>query len=203
MILLIGFAYIVLLGGLFLLRREGLSIRFALEALGITGVASGLVAVTGFFFHPVLFLLLLYLITLRVRLLVDLGTAFARRGQLSRAGRIYALAARLWPDKASLLALQVNRGTAFLQAGKLDEAVALFTEVLSKSGQGYLGIKYESAAHYNLGVAYLRQSKDALAVREFNVVLETWPVSEYARHATAALERHRKKTIPASDKEKP
>ena len=200
MILLVAFAYIVLVGGLSLLRREGLSVRFAVEALVITFLAVGLVVLTGFYIHPVFFLLFLYLITMRVRLLVDIGTAFAKRGRFSQAERVYEFAAHLWPDQASLLVLQVNRGTALLQAGKLDEAIAMFDGVLLKSGQGYLGIKYESAAHYNLGVAYLRQNKEALAVREFNLVLETWPVSEYARYAATALERHRKKSTPAHDK---
>jgi tetratricopeptide (TPR) repeat protein len=198
LLLLVGFAYIILFGGLALLRREGLSLRFAIEALVITGLFSGLAALTGISVHPVFFLLFLYLVTMRVRLLVDIGTFLARRGRFSQAERVYQLAARLWPDQTGSLVIQVNRGTAFLQSGKLDEAIAVLNSVLEKSGQGYLGVKYEVAAHYNLAVAYLRKNKEAQAIIEFNAVLDTWPASEYARRAAQALEQLHHKNNPES-----
>ena len=188
MLLMIGFAYILIWGGLTSLRREVLSLRFALESIAVTLVFSGLAAWTTFQPHPVLFLLVLYLLTMRVRLLVDIGTTFARSGRLSQAEYVYQLAAHLWPDQTGLLVLQVNRGTALMQAGKPDEAIAMLKGVLEKSEQGYLGVKYEAAAHYNLGVAYLRKDRNAQAVSEFNAALDIWPASEYARRATAALE---------------
>jgi len=197
LLLFVGFAYIILFGGISLLRREGLSLRFAIEGVVFTGLVSGLAALTSFSVHPVFFLLFLYLITMRVRLLVDIGTIFAKRGRFSQAERIYQLAVRLWPDQTGSLVLQVNRGTALLQSGKLDEAIVMLNGVLEKSGQGFLGVKYESAAHYNLAVAYLRQKHDAQAVREFNAVLDTWPASEYAHRAVAALEKQRHKDTPA------
>ncbi len=202
LLLVIGFVYVLIWGGLSLLRREGLSIRFAFESVGITLLVSGLVALTGFSVHPALFLLVLYLVTMRVRLLVDIGTVFAKSGRFSQAERIYQLAARLWPDQTGHLVIQVNHGTVLLQAGKLDEATAMLKGVLEKSGQGFLGVKYESAAHYNLGVAYLRQNKEAQATIEFNAVLDTWPASEYARRAASALEQHRRKNaLPSDEKE--
>jgi tetratricopeptide (TPR) repeat protein len=196
LLLLVGFAYIILFGGLALLRREGLSLRFAIEALVITGLVSGLAALTSLSVHPVFFLLLLYLITMRVRLLVDVGTFLARRGRFSQAERVYQLATRLRPDQTGSLVIQVNRGTALLQSGKPDEAIAVLNGVLEKSGQGYLGVKYEVATHYNLAVAYLRKNKEAQAIIEFNAVLDTWPASEYARHAAQALEQLRHKNNP-------
>jgi len=200
--LLVGFAYVVLVGGLSLFRREGLSMRFAIEAVILTGLASGLVALVGTYVHPVLFLLVLYLITMRVRLLVDIGTSLAKSGRLSQAESVYQLAARLWPDQTGLLVLQVNRGTALMQAGRLDEAIAMLKGVLEKSEQGYLGVKYEAAAHYNLGVAYLRKNQNALAVIEFNAVLDTWPASEYARRAAAALKKHHNSTAETVEEKK-
>lgn len=197
-LLLIGFVYIVIFGGLSLLRREGLSVRFAIEALVITGIVCGLSVLTGLSIHPVLLLLILYLVTMRVRLLVDIGTFFARRRNLTYAERIYQLAGRIWPDQAGSIILQVNRGTALLQAGKMDEAIAIFNRVLEKSGRGYLGVKYEVAAHYNLAVAYLRHGKEAQATIEFNAVLDTWPASEFARRAASALEQHRSSNAPSS-----
>ncbi len=201
LILFVGVAYVVVFGGISLLRREGLSLRFAIEALLITGLVSGYCAMTGTSVHPVLFLLVLYLLTMRVRLLVDLGTWFARSGRFSTAESVFRLAARLWPDQASALIVLVNRGTALLQAGRLDEAVGMLKSVLEKSEQGYLGVKYEAAAHYNLGVAYLRGQQEANAIIEFNAVLDTWPGSKYANHAAAALEKHsRSKVAPRDEK---
>jgi len=197
LLLLVGFAYIVLFGGLSLLRREGLSLRFALEAVVFTGLVSGLTALTGLSIHPVFFLLGLYLITMRVRLLVDIGTLFARRGRFSQAERVYQLAARLWPDLSGSLVLKVNRATALLQSGKLDQAIAVFKETLDQKDSGFLGRKYEAAAHYNLGVAYLRKGQDAPATVAFNSAIDTLPASEYARRAARALEKQQHK----SDKE--
>ena len=201
LLLLIGCIYVVLFGGLSLLRREGLSMRFAFESIFITALVSGLAAATGFFVHPVFFLIILYLITMRVRMLVDLGNIFAKSSRFAPAERLYRLAARLWPDQTGQLIVQVNQGTAFLQQGRLDEAIAVFLNVLEKSNQGYLGVKYEAAAHYNLGVAYLRKNLDAKATMEFNAVLDVWPASEFANRATSALQQPRRKSASTSNKE--
>ena len=200
-ILLVGLAYIVIFGGIALLRREGLSMRFAIEALVFTLFISGLVALIGFELNPVFFLLILYLITMRVRILVDLGVIFARQGKVNTAGRLYAAAMRLLPDATAMLILKVNQATLFLQEGKLDEAIAMFTDVLQQANQGYLGVKYEAASHYNLGVAYLRQNAQGRANVEFNAVIDTWPASLYAHHAQQALDRLRAKGSGAVDKE--
>ena len=200
-LLLVGFSYIVLFGAVSLLRREGLSRRFAFEALIITLIVSGLTTLTGIQPHPVLFLILLYLLTMRVRLLVDLGNIFARRGQFELADKLYNLAASLWPDTTNRLILQVNQGTSLLQQKKLDEAIAIFNAILEQAGQGYLGVKYEAATHYNLGVAYLRKNMDARASIAFNAVIDTWPTSMYARRAEIALEKHRRKNVSSTSKE--
>jgi tetratricopeptide (TPR) repeat protein len=200
-LLLVGFSYIILFGAVSLLRREGLSRRFAFEALIITLLVSGLTTLTGIQPHPVLFLILLYLLTMRVRLLVDLGNIFARRGQFEFADKLYNLAASLWPDATNSLILRVNQGTSLLQQKKLDEAISIFNEILEQAEQGYLGVKYEAATHYNLGVAYLRKNMDARASIAFNAVIDTWPASEYARRAEVALEKHRRKNNPPTSKE--
>ena len=196
LILLLGFLYVVLFGALAWLRREGLSGRFAVEATVITLIASGLTALTNFPTHPVAFLFIVYLLTMRVRLVVDVGNLLAQRGKFAQADRLYALAMRLWPDGAGRLVVQVNQGVSHLQQGALDEAIDIFKGVL-QNAQGYLGIKYEAATHYNLGVAYRRKGMEAPATMEFNAVLDTWPVSEYARRAQLALEQARHKSKPA------
>ncbi|MBN1453351.1 MAG: tetratricopeptide repeat protein [Anaerolineales bacterium] len=200
-LLLEGCSYIVLFGAVSLLKREGLSSRFAFEALIFTLAVSGLTALTGIQTHPVLFLILIYLLTMRVRILVDLGNIFARRGQFELADKLYHLAAKFWPDATNRLILQVNQGTSLLQQKKLDEAIAIFNDVLEQAGQGYLGVKYEAATHYNLGVAYLRKNMDAKASIAFNAVIDTWPASLYARRAEVALEKHRRKNNPSTSKE--
>lgn len=133
--------------------------------------------------------MILYLVTMRVRLLTDLATFLARQGRFGPAERVFAWAEGLWPDQTGSLVVQVNRGVMHIQQGKLDEALATFKTVLAKAGQGYLGVKYEAAAHYNLGVAYQRQKMKPQSIAEFEAVLETWPVSEYARRAREALAR--------------
>lgn len=190
-LLLLGFIYIVLFGALALLRREGLSLRFALESLVITLALSAIHAFTGIELHPVLFLIILYLITMRSRLLVDLGNLFARRGQFDRATQIYTLGLHLWPDASTRLIIQVNQGAALIQHNNLDEAIALLNQVLQHADQGHLGLKYEAASHYNLGVAYRAKKLMTQAMKEFRAVLDVWPVSEYGRRAQLALERER------------
>ena len=191
LILLVGAVYVLLFGGLSLLRREGLSGRFALEAFVVTGLAGALVTLTGTPLSPILFLIVLYLITMRVRVLADLGNMLARRRDFRRAGQLYNLALNLWPDESGRLIVQVNQATALLEMGALDPSVVLFREILGKAGEGFLGVKYEAAAHFNLGVAYRRQHLDSQAITEFNAVLDTWPSSEFARQAERALQQVR------------
>jgi len=203
-LLLEGLLFIVVFGALSLFRREGLSVQFAIEATVITLVAVALAAFTPFAPNPILLLIIIYLVTMRVRLLVDLGTFLAQRGQFAQADRIYSLALHLWPDHAGRLIVQVNQGTTCLQRNALDQAISIFKSILEKAGQGYLGVKYESAAHYNLGVAYRRKNMEAQALTEFNAVLDTWPASVYARRAEIALAQKRHKDKPQQpDKDAP
>jgi len=186
LLLLLGLLYILLGGGLSLMRREGLSGQFALEAIVITAIFSGAAWLANLYVHPALFLAVIYLATMRVRLLVDVGTFYARRGNFARAEQIYRVSDRLFPNQADCLLVKVNQGAACLQQGKLDEARVMFEEVLKKHGEGYLGLKNEAASHYNLGVLYRRKQLEARAQAEFDKVVELWPVSEYARRAEAA-----------------
>ncbi len=192
-LILVALLYVVVFGGLSMLRREGLSTRFAVESVGLTVIVSLLTWALGVTIHPVIYLFILYLVTMRVRLLVDIGNTLARRKNFTAAEKVYDLAGKLWPDSANRLIVQVNQGTSLLQQGALDEAIQVFNSLIAQSNQGYLGIRYESAAHYNLGVAYLRKGQEPQAVIEFNSVLDIWPASEYARAASNALARLKKK----------
>ncbi len=186
---LIGLLYIIVIGAMSLLRREGLSVRFAAESLVLIALVGGLAFLTGFVLHPVIFLILLYLVTMRVRLMVDLANSFASRGSFPVAERIYSLADKSGADPASRVNIAINRGVARLQQGKLDEAIGMFQEILKTNGKSSLGIKHEAACYYNLGVAYERKGQKDDAGRAFKSVLDVWPVSEYARRASVALAR--------------
>jgi tetratricopeptide (TPR) repeat protein len=196
LLLLVGLCYVLVFGGLTWLRREGFSLRFAVEAVVITLLVAGLAAFTPFQMNGVVLILLLYVITMRVRLLVDLGNYLARRGQRARAASVYNLASHLWPDAAGRLILQINRGVFILQKGDLDQAIVMLRGVLDQAQSGFLGAKHECATHYNLAVAYERKGMDAQAVVEFNAALDTWPSSEYGRRAAAALQRRSKRSSP-------
>ncbi|MCX6026594.1 MAG: tetratricopeptide repeat protein [Chloroflexi bacterium] len=193
MLLLEGLAYAVVFSGLSLVRQEKLSLRLAIETLLITLAVSGGTALSGYPTHPVLFLFGVYLVTMRVRLLVDVGNAFARRGRYPQAEALYGLAARLGPDPVGAIVLDLNRAAMLLQRGKTDEAIAALTGMLEKSKEGHVGPRHEAAVHYNLGAAYRRTGKEAQAIREFNAAVDAWPVSPYARRAEEALDQNRRK----------
>ncbi|MCX7671014.1 MAG: hypothetical protein N2439_13210 [Anaerolineae bacterium] len=200
---LLGLLYVLVFGGLMLLRQQGVSARFAIEACVIIALVVGLAVLTGYALNPAIFLLLLYLLTMRVRLLVDLGNALARRGHLEWATRIYRRAGRLWPDEAGRLLIRMNEGVLAIQRGAPDEAIAILREVLAEARGGYLGPRHESACHYNLAVALLKKGLDAQAAIEFNAVIETWPASEYARYASIALERRKRGGASAPSAKRP
>jgi len=195
-LLAIGFIYIPVFGGLSLLRREGLSMRFAIESVIFTCLVTLFRWLTGVIIHPAIFLFVLYIVTMRIRLLVDIGNISARRRNFTTAEKIYNLALQLWPDPGNRLIVEVNKGTLLLQQGALDESINLFQNLLRGSDQGFMGIRYESATHYNLGIAFRRKGLESQAVKEFNTVLEIWPVSEYARAASNALARHNQSQKP-------
>ncbi len=188
-LVLVGFLYIVLFGGLALMRREGLSLRFAVESILVILVFLILGLATGVSASPILFLAVIYLVTMRARLLVDIGIFFARRRNFGLAESCYNLADRLGVDRTNRIIIALNRGVSLVQKGELDTAIAAFKAVLAEKDQGYMGVKHEAAAHYNLGVAYLKSSQPAQANAEFHAVLDTWPTSIYARRAEAALRK--------------
>ena len=192
-LLLVAFLFILLFGGLSLLRREGLSNQFAMEVLALTALALLVSWGTGVPLHPLLFLTLIYLISMRSRLLVDLANFFLMRGNQGAAEYLYRLALRLAPDRATRLIVLINYGVLHLRRGNLAEAITTLRKVLAAESQGHLGLKYEAACRYNLALAYRRAGEEAKAICEFNEVIRLLPTSPYAREAEVALERGRKK----------
>ena len=189
-IVLAALLFILVVGGLSLLRREVPSLRLVVEVLVLTGLSIGISVLTGASLHPILFFIFLYLITMRCRVLVDLGNLLSSWGYHQAALSAYRLAMRLEPDLPARLTALISYSAVLVRVGALEEAIRILEEVLEKYGEG-LHPKHQSACHYNLGVAYLRLGRESRAVREFNETIDAWPLSLYAKGASAALERRR------------
>jgi tetratricopeptide (TPR) repeat protein len=181
----------LIIGGLSLLRREGLSNQFAFEVLGVTALTILLTVVTGTAINPILFLVIIYLASMRVRILVDLANLLASRGDYGRAVSLLQLASKSGPDRTSRFILLINQGIVLLRRGDPDEAKKLFLQVLEAAKEGGLGLKYEAACRYNLAVACNRLGDEAEAVRQFNEVTELMPSSIYGKEAERALKQRR------------
>jgi tetratricopeptide (TPR) repeat protein len=190
LILLVSLLFILVFGGLPVLRREGLSLQLAVETLVLTSLGIGASLLIGFRLEPILFFIFLYLIVMRCRLLIDVGNLLSTRGRHQLALSVYRLAMRLEPDFPVRLTALISYGAVLVRVGALEEAIRILEEVLEK-GKERLQLKHESACHYNLGVAYMRLGREGRAVREFNETIDTWPLSPYAQGARAALERRR------------
>ena len=195
--LAVGFLFILIFGALGFLRREGLSVQFALEAVGVTAILLGGSGLLGIPIHPVLLVVLLYLITMRSRLIVDLANVLAGREKYTVAFRLYRLAMALWPDEASRLIVQTNTATALLRRGQIEEAIALLQGVLEIEKRPRLGVKYEAACRYNLAYAYEKTGQDAQAVAQYNETIDVLPGSVYGKAAQAALKRRKEKRSDA------
>lgn len=191
LLLAVGCLFILVFGGIGYLRREGLSVQFALEAAGLTAIMVGGSWLLGTPINPFLFLVILYVVTMRSRLVVDLANIIAKRGNYELASRLYSLAMAWWPDKASQLIVQANWGAAQLHRGHVKEAIATLESVLEIQNRARLGMKYEAACRYNLGFAYERSGQDAQAVTQYNEVIDLLPGSVYGKAAAAALKRRK------------
>jgi len=185
--LLVGLLYILVFGGMSLLRREGLSNQFAFEGLGVTGAAVFFSLATGSSVNPVLFLVIIYLATMRARLLVDVGNFLASRGRHVNALSVYQWALELRPDRSSRAVVLINRGVVELRQNRLEATIASLEEALRAREHGRLGLKYEAACRYNLGLAYGRAGRESEASRELNEVMDLFPTSIYARQAERVL----------------
>jgi tetratricopeptide (TPR) repeat protein len=187
LILLIGLFYLLGFGALSFVRRQGLSTRFAVEGLIVSAIGAGLVYAS-VPVHPILFLVILYLITMRVRLLVDLGNWFTARKQYHRALALFRLALRLGPDAVSHQIVLINRGVTLLRMQDQEAAYLALKEALTGE-EVRLGAKYLAAGYYNLGLACRRMGREAEAVRHFNEAIDAWPNSIYGHAAGQALRK--------------
>jgi tetratricopeptide (TPR) repeat protein len=183
MVVLVGLFYILIIGGISLLRREGLSMQLALESLLIIALAVLLGSAAGTSVDPIILFIILYLANL----------LFKRRGYATAAS-LYRLALRLFPDRTARHVVLVNWGVARLQTGDVEGAIATLQGVLTSAHeQGGLGHKYEAACCYNLALAYRKAGEDVKAVLQLNQVIELFPASVYSQAAERLLKQRRER----------
>lgn len=194
LLLLIGCLFVLLFGALSFIRREGLSVQFALEAAGITALFAGGSWLMGAPANPFLFLVVLYAVTMRSRLAVDLANLAAGRGHYDVAFRLYRLALAWWPDASSRLIVLTNQGAAQLRSGQVEAAIGTLESVLEVDKRPRLGVKYEAACRYNLAFGYEKKGEEAKAVTQYNEVIDVLPGSVYAQAAQAALKRRKRRS---------
>jgi tetratricopeptide (TPR) repeat protein len=204
LIVALGLFYILVFGGLALLRREGLSTQFAVEALIITGLVVLIAALLNTVVDPILFLVFIYLLTMRNRLMVDIANMLSNRGRQKNAMSVLQWALRLFPDRSAKLVIMVNMGIVQLRRKNPASAISLFQDVLAVGEQGGLGIKYEAACRYNLGVALMQQGEEAEAARQFNEVRIIYPNSIFSKAAEAKIDQrqHKRNVAPQDEDEK-
>jgi len=199
LILLVGLLYLLGFGALSFMRQQGLSTRFAIEGLIVTAVGAGL-TFASVPVHPVLFLIIIYVGTMRVRLLVDLGNWFTTREKYDQALALFRLALRLGPDAVTRQIVLINHGVAQLRKQEPEAAYLTLKEALGEE-TALPGAKYLAAGYYNLGLACRRTGREAEAVRRFNEAIDALPNSVYAHGARQALKRTKDSRQPAADEE--
>jgi len=186
LISLIGLLFILGFGLLSYLRRQGISNRFVIEGLIITAVFAAISFVLPI--NLIIFLIIIYLITMRVRLLVDLGSWLTSKKRFRQALNIYQFALRLWPDAVTRQIVLINQGFTELRMGESEAAFLTLEEALASESLKP-GAKYQSAGFYNLGLACRRTGREARAIRHFNEAIDALPNSIYAHAARQALKK--------------
>jgi hypothetical protein len=194
LILLEGLLFIALFGGLQFLRREGFSLRFAAESLVFTLVVLAVYWLTGMLLNAFVFLVLLYVITMRARILVDLANSLARRERFGAAHSLYGWAERAGTDAPGKQAARINLGACLVKEKRTKEAIDVLRAVLNENGK--LAPKLEVACRYNLGLAFIRDGRPGEGVPLLNDVLELMPTSVYAIGARSELKRYRNAMAP-------
>jgi tetratricopeptide (TPR) repeat protein len=191
LIVAIGIFFILIFGGMSFIRREGLSTQFALEVLGITALVEIIALLLNTTVDPIFFLIFIYLISMRGRLLVDIANMLSNRGRQRDAIKLLQIALRSLPDQSTRLVILVNMGIVQLRRKNPESAQSLLESVLDEGESAGLGIKYEAACRYNLGLALMQLGKEAEAIRQFNETMVVFPSSIYSRAAETKLEKAR------------
>lgn len=185
--LLVGALFLATFTGLTLLRRQRPSVRFLVEGGILTAAAVVLCVFVGPV-HPILFLVVLYLVTMRVRLLVDLSNVLAGRKRFRAALAVTGFGLRLGPDPVSRQVALISRGVTQLRMGEPQAAYFTLKGVLVDEAVKPAA-RDQAAGFYNLGVACERTNRPQEADRCFRAAIEAMPSSIYALGAEKALKR--------------
>jgi tetratricopeptide (TPR) repeat protein len=185
--LFVGLLYMLGFGALSYVRRQGFSTRFIVEGLIVTGIGAAL-PLASVPVSPLILLVVVYAVTMRVRLLVDVGNWFASRKRYEPSLNLYQLALRLGTDAVTRQIVLINHGVTLLRMQDPEAARAILQEALSNE-ELKPGAKYLAAGYYNLGIACQRTGREAEAIRHFNEAIDILPNSIYAHGARQALKR--------------
>lgn len=197
LVLLVGLLFVIFFGGLAMVRKEPMPLRFVFECLGLTTLAYLIYWATSYLVSPVVFLLILYIVTMRAQILTDVGTFLARRGNFGMAERFYSIAQRVGMGDSAKCVAQINIGTCYLKQGRFKESLEVLRAVAELADKGLMGPKHEAACRYNLGLALMRSGHTAEAVHQLSEVEELLPASMYGVGARAELKRYRKAATSA------
>lgn len=187
LIAILGGFFAILFGLISTLEREGISLQFILEVVILTGLAVGGGYLTGRPANPFLFLLFLYLITMRSRLLSDLANFMSKRGRNREAISMLEVAQYLLPDKPTKQVIELNMGIAHLRDHRFAEAQTHLESVLEKAEKGGLGIRNRTTCLYYLGHALLQQGQISQAKRALRSAVKLFPNSPYGKAAAQSL----------------
>jgi tetratricopeptide (TPR) repeat protein len=176
--------YALAAAGPSLLGRERLAWGQVAEIL-LWGIVLLAVAWLARIASPLLYLLVLYLLTMRVRLVVEVANALAARRQPG-AQPLYALAGALALNPMDRAIVRVNQGAALLHNGQVAQATGVLEGTLRG---GRLGNRLGAACRCNLGLAYLRAGDRERGRALLRETVDLLPGSVYARRASIALRR--------------
>jgi Tfp pilus assembly protein PilF len=95
----------------------------------------------------------------------ELGNAYSRQGQLSKARGAYENALKINPNHTGSLS---NLGVVYYQTGEFDKAITQFKKVLSLDSQ-------DAATHYLYGATLLQMSNYKEAEKQLGAALEIDP----------------------------
>lgn len=184
LLVLVLLLYALAAAGPSVLGREPLAWGQAAEVI-IWGLALLAAAWATQVASPLIYLLALYLLSMRARLLVELANLLAVRRRAA-ALPLYALAHALALNPLDRTIVRLNQGAALLHWGQVPGAQALLEAVLQG---GRLGPKLEAACRCNLGLACLRAGERECGRSHLREAIALQPGSVYAQRARLALQR--------------
>ena len=130
-------------------------------------------------------LLILYAVTMRARIVVDVGNFLCQRSRYDSAHALYRLTLRMWPEPIAHGSALINTSVAYLRAEEPERAATVLENMIATEAPE-AGLTLQAAARYNLAVAYRKMGRESEARLLFQQVLDLHPGSMYgvgARHA--------------------